>query len=624
MLNIKKLDSSVVDQIAAGEVIERPAQLVKELIENSLDAQATSIEVQFADGGLYVSVKDNGHGISTEELTLALSRHATSKITNAKDLFSVHTYGFRGEALASISSVSDLTLLSRYKNSGQAYRVKSQFGKTLKVEAVGGTVGTTITVNDLFKNVPARLRFLKSENVEAQAIKNVITAQALSHPQVSFRVIHKNKLLFFWSACSSYMKRAEMILSAPLHDHTYKNDSWSVRVILSPPNKTVSSSKKIWFFVNGRSVQNKILYGAIMSAHRNLLMHGEYPVCALYLSCPYTEVDANVHPTKNQVKFISESRVFQTVQKGVRELLEQAPWLKDLSTPLERPVVKKSVFHKKKSQSSALSSLKKQISFSLLQRKAHAGYPLEGDSDSKTMDKESFHPKEIEIESHLKSPIQEDKSSSEVHQVSKTQDSFVQETSQKIFSSLKVLSQAHRTYIITQSSKSIVLVDQHAAHERILFEKLLASLKDDQVDTQKHLIPLKIELDDAELEVVQKMKKQFESLGIQIKIQDSFCEIWTSPSWIKEEAIQKAIQQLTHDNIHSGASFTIEKVVSNICASLACHSAIRAGKTLSILEMENLLEQMDQFTFSSFCPHGRPVFVEYSLNRIEKEFGRIC
>ena len=324
---IQTLDSSVIDQIAAGEVVERPAHLVKELVENSLDAGANSIEVQFAEGGLYVSVKDNGRGISPKELSLALSRHATSKIHQSSDLFSIYTYGFRGEALASIAGVSHLTLRSKSSSADQAYSVKSQFGKTLKVEATGGEIGTTVVVDRLFENVPARLRFLKSESVENLAIKNVITAQALSHPEVSFRVIHKGRLLSFWPAVSSYLKRAEIILSKPLHHHVCTKSPWSVELILSPPNRTAKSSKKMWFFVNGRSVEDRILYGAMMSAHRNLLMHGEYPIVVLHITCPPSEVDVNIHPTKTQIRFLSQSRVFQLVQGAVRELLEKAPWL---------------------------------------------------------------------------------------------------------------------------------------------------------------------------------------------------------------------------------------------------------------------------------------------------------
>ena len=621
---IQRLDSSVVDQIAAGEVVERPAHLVKELIENSLDAGARSIEVQFAEGGLYVSVKDNGRGISPKELSLALSRHATSKIRQSSDLFSIQTYGFRGEALASIAGVSCLTLRSKSQSADQAYSVKSQFGQTLKVEATGGEAGTTVIVDRLFENVPARLRFLKSEAVENLAIKNVITAQALSHPEVSFRVIHKGRLLFFWPAVSSYLKRAEMILSGPLHHHICEKSPWSVEVILAPPNRTAKSSKKMWFFVNGRSVDDKILYGAVMSAHRNLLMHGEYPIVVLHVTSPPAEVDVNIHPTKTHIRFLSQSRVFKLVQGAVRELLEKAPWLDLLHSESssgqspEMPLTKGSevkptqasfnaIFDKKRTTATkgltTLSSLKDQAflkqSLNAVQR---------GDSDT------SAQASGLE----KKSPGVLDPSSMKSEQLTS-------EVLKNNFSSLKVLAQAHRTYLVTESSRSIILVDQHAAHERILFEKFMGQLKSKKLEKQKHLIPFKIDLDPAEVSAVLSMKSSFQSLGIDLKSnKPTEISVITSPSFIKEKAISTAIQQLAEGHIHHGEDFTMEKVVSEIAATFACHSAIRAGQTLSISEMESLLSQMDEFSFSSFCPHGRPVFVEYPFSRIEREFGRIC
>ena len=622
---IQRLDSSVVDQIAAGEVVERPAHLVKELIENSLDAGARSIEVQFAEGGLYVSVKDNGRGISPKELSLALSRHATSKIRQSSDLFSIQTYGFRGEALASIAGVSCLTLRSKSQSADQAYSVKSQFGQTLKVEATGGEAGTTVIVDRLFENVPARLRFLKSEAVENLAIKNVITAQALSHPEVSFRVIHKGRLLFFWPAVSSYLKRAEMILSGPLHHHICEKSPWSVEVILAPPNRTAKSSKKMWFFVNGRSVDDKILYGAVMSAHRNLLMHGEYPIVVLHVTSPPPPKWMSIFIRQKPTFVFYLNHVFLNWCRGrFGNYWRKPPWLDLLHSESssgqspEMPLTKGSevkptqasfnaIFDKRKKASTkgltALSSLKDQAflkqSLNTVQR---------GDSDT------SAQASGIE----KKSPGVLDPSSMKSEQLTS-------EVLKNNFSSLKVLAQAHRTYLVTESSRSIILVDQHAAHERILFEKFMGQLKNKKLEKQKHLIPFKIDLDPAEVSAVLSMKSSFQSLGIDLKSnKPTEISVITSPSFIKEKAISTAIQQLAEGHIHHGEDFTMEKVVSEIAATFACHSAIRAGQTLSISEMESLLSQMDEFSFSSFCPHGRPVFVEYPFSRIEREFGRTC
>ena len=602
---IQKLESQVIDQISAGEVVERPAHLMKELIENSLDASASVVEIQFAEGGQYISVKDNGSGISPKDMTLALSRHATSKIKKAGDLFSLTTYGFRGEALASISSVSHLTLISRTKNSPQAYRLQSHFGKTLKVSAVGGAAGTTVTVDQLFRNTPARLRFLKSEAVETLAIKNVIISQALSHPNVSFRVTYKGRLLFFWPAASSYQERAEAVLSQKLYHSKYSEGPWAVEVLLSPPNKTMKSSKKMLFFVNSRSVEDKILYGAVMSAHQNLLMHKEYPILVLYLTCPPSDLDVNIHPTKTKIRFLSQSRVFQIVQKTVRDLLEKGPWLTNLAPSVgdlfkeaEESSVKQTVLPSQTTDqqesllSSAPKTLNQKLSVEVPPQKSEVFF-----KNQKTASKSN---EDVQYQSQIiKSP--------------------------KAFSSLKVLAQAHKTYIVTQSSMSVVFVDQHAAHERILFEKLMAQIKNKKVSSQKKLMALKITLDPAEVQAVLSMKSSFESLGVCLESKKSDeISVLTTPLFIKESALQKIITEIAENYIQCGESLTAEKAVSEAAASLACHSAIRAGRVLSISEMEHLLEQLDQLSFASCCPHGRPVFVEYPFSRLERDFGRIC
>ena len=601
-ISIQKLGSSVIDQISAGEVVERPAGLVKELIENSLDAGADSIEIQFSDGGLFVSVKDNGSGIPSDELSLALARHATSKIRKMGDLFSIESCGFRGEALASIASVSCLNLISRTKNSKTAYRLKSEFGKTLNIEKVSGSLGTTVTVDLLFQNVPARLRFLKSEAVEALAIKNIIIAQALARHDVQFRVITKGRMIFYWPQCGSRLKRAEMILGEkPLYQHKGGERGFcEVEVVLSAPNKTARSSKKMWFFVNGRVVEDKILYGALMSAHRNLLMHGEYPISALFLQMNPAEVDVNIHPTKTKIRFRNQARVFQTVQKAVRSLLEKGPWLTHLS-----PSAKELLSETKPRRNDHL----QQANFSL---NPPSKYPPQTAPIERKVIEETFHQKTP--------PTNAKQNTAPIVEKALVKD----KTLAKTFSSLQVLAQAHKTYIITQSPASIVFIDQHAAHERILFEKLLQGMKQKAPPSQKNLIALSIKMDPAEVAAVFSMKESFLSLGIEIKNQKpDEIKVLSSPSFIKPAVVEKAIRDLAFKNIETGEPWTIEKVVSHIAATMACHSAIRAGQILSIKEMESLLEQMEEFCFSSFCPHGRPVFVEYPLLKLEKDFGRV-
>ena len=603
--NIQKLDSHVIDQISAGEVVERPAHLVKELIENALDAKAQNIEIQFSDGGLFTSIKDDGEGIHPNQLSLALSRHTTSKIKESRDLFSIQTYGFRGEALASIASVSCLSLISRFKDSSQAFRIKSQFGKTLNVETVSGVQGTTVIVDRLFQNVPVRLKFLKSESVETLAVKQVILSQALSHPHISFRVIHKNRLLFFWPACSGYLERAEMVLNMkPLYHIKSTENQWVQELILSPPHKTEKTSKKMKFFVNGRCIEDKVLYGAVVSAHRNLLMHGEYPVCVLHFSLPSEDVDVNVHPTKNQVRFRSQSAVFRMTQKTARDLLEKGPWLDRLA---QAPCSKEKAVEKQKEQSSLETYTQPQFSF-------------QKDFQSKKKDVDFKPANTNDFQKISKNTLVQTSKSQE--SLEKSQDLEILNT-MKNFSSLRVLAQAHKTYLVTQSQESIVFIDQHAAHERILFEKIMDTFRKGKIEKQKHLMALSIEMDPAEVSAILLMKKSFQSLGIEMESQKpNEIQVLTSPLMIKEKAIEKAIQQLAHNHVQQAEEFTVEKIVSDFSATAACHSAIRAGQILSIKEMANLLNQMDEYSFSSFCPHGRPVFVEYPISKLEKDFCR--
>ena len=593
-LSIQKLNSHVVDRIAAGEVVERPAHLIKELIENSLDAQAKNIEIQFSEGGLFSSIKDDGEGIRSQELSLALSRHATSKIKDSKDIFSLQTYGFRGEALASIASVSCLTLTSRRKDQSKAFRLKSEFGKMFNIEAVHGSLGTTVVVDKLFQNVPARLSFLKSESHETSLVNKVITAQALAHPKVTFRVIYKNKLLFFWQACDSYHQRAEMILSKPLYSKKFEEHSWVQEVILSPPNKTEKTSKKIRLFVNGRSIEDKALYGAILSAHRNVLMHGEYPRCVLHFQIPPVEVDVNVHPTKNQVRFRNPSKVFRMTQKTVRSLLEESPWLEELGQP-------------------SLSSHKKTPQESFSQ------YVFNSSELSQFESKKTYPKKKLKEEVAPQEPIKK----TIPLEVQTTHEPKEESSKAQNFSALRVLAQAHKTYLVTQSQTSIVFIDQHAAHERILFEKIMNQFREGRIEKQKHLVPLIIQMEVVEVSAILSMKKHFFRLGIELESRKpNEIQILSSPLVVKEKALESSMKKLAALHVDRCEEFNIEKFVSDFAATSACHSAIRAGQVLSLSQMENLLEQMDEYPFSSFCPHGRPVFVEYPISQLEKDFCR--
>jgi DNA mismatch repair protein MutL len=315
-MDIKILSSEVVDQIAAGEVVERPSHLLKELMENSLDAGATQIEVDVDEGGKKIRVSDNGKGIHFEDLSLVCARHATSKISDADDLWKLHTFGFRGEALASISSVSRLKITSRRHEATQAYALENHFGKEQKPFPAGREPGTTVEVEELFSNVPARLKFLKSDSAEITQIKSVVKALALANPAVEFKLKQQGKILLFFPFVPDLLSRAKNVLD--IKDVFYvqrEYQGYRLEMVYSSPQTTTGNSKQIWIFVQNRWVADRTIQAALMESYRSLLMHGEYPFVVIKLHVPESTVDVNIHPTKSQVKFVDSSQIFKQSSK---------------------------------------------------------------------------------------------------------------------------------------------------------------------------------------------------------------------------------------------------------------------------------------------------------------------
>ncbi|MDE0118895.1 MAG: DNA mismatch repair endonuclease MutL [Bdellovibrionales bacterium] len=624
--SIHTLPPEVINHIAAGEVVERPANLVKELIENSLDAGADKIEMHFSEGGRFVQIKDNGCGIKDSELNLALSPHSTSKIASLKDIWVINSYGFRGEALASIAEVSDLTLVSKPENQKQAARLKSEFGKKTSVESIGSEKGTTIIVKNLFQNTPARLKFLKSESAETTVIKNTLKAMALPRPHVEFRVLYKNKLLFYWPGSKNLQKRAEEILSLENTFYTKtKYQDINLEAVLCAPNNTVSNRRQMWFFVEGRWVEDATLYSAVMSAYRGLLMHGEYPIVVLNLSCRKEDLDVNVHPAKSKIRFRNSSPVFKAVHNSLRAVLEKALWLEDkkqkssvsdikketeLSFPGE--VFQQTQFQEKKYKAKGF-YLDEPVKSSPLGSRGKDLGNLKNHNQYKDTTSVADTVRNMKITPDTKGDKGDSTSLLEAHKVE----------SQNYWSSLHVLSQAHLTYIIAQTRSSLIFIDQHAAHERVLYERLMFSWNKGKGEIQSRLVPLALDLDASLVTALLSVQKELLKIGVEIELSGpDGVVIHSAPPILKDVALQKSLVQLADEIKSLGGSFAIEKKISDLCASMACHSAVRAGQALSKEEMKELLAQMDEFPLSSFCPHGRPVFVEYPLSRLERDFGR--
>lgn len=586
---IALLSPEVRDQIAAGEVVERPAHMIKELIENSLDAQATEIMIRVKKGGRYVEIQDNGIGIKPNELGLALDRFATSKIRQSDDLWRLKTFGFRGEALASLAAVSELTLISRKSDAKTASRIKSHFGQKSTVESVSLEVGTKIIIDNLFENVPARLKFLKSESAENQAIRQIVKALALAHPHAEFKYFEDEKLVLLFQKVSKPIERTQAVLDLPhLYEASDEGDGWKVDIHYAAPDQVGKTSKNIWIFIQGRYVQDRALQTALSDAYRSLLMHGEYPICAVQLWAPEDQVDVNIHPTKSQVKFIDSSKAFRFVHHTLRASLEKAPWIKKVSMPTPEPKSMAPIFEPQ-----------------TLKFEDHA------------FNTTTYKKKEMEWQSPVRlEDIQRAAASREEVAV-------VETPATGYWSRLAVVGQVGLTYIVAQDESKMILVDQHAAHERVAFERLMQTWNGGKTDVQEFLFPLALDLTAAQVEAVLVFEKDLSRLGVRVeRLGPSTLGIKSAPAFVKDSVFAQMMEKMAEEIIDKGGSFQFEKKVVDICATMACHSVVRAGQSLSLEQMKSLLVQMDEFPLSSHCPHGRPVSIEWGFDKLEKDFGR--
>lgn len=606
-MSIQVLPPEVVDQIAAGEVVERPSHLVKELVENSIDAGATAITVEFAEGGRYVKVTDNGKGIPPEQLPKALERFATSKISKSDDLWKLNTFGFRGEALASIASVSKLNLTSRAPGAERAHQLLSEFGKKTSVDPVGGSEGTSITIQELFANVPARLKFLKSDAAEGTQIKTTLKALALAHAEVEFRVYEKKELVFFWPACKSRKDRVEQILEIkPMYEGRAQRENVTAYAVFADPHQVAKTGRNIWLFAQSRWVQDRSMQAAVMEAYRNLLMHGEYPIAVVWVEVDPEYIDVNIHPTKSQVKFHNPSLAFRAVQAAVRETLERAPWVpvvaprtEEVARSFETPQVQASFAHR-------------DFTVTQFQKK---DFPLQMAAEQADLRREAME------------TLGKDKENPYVRIVSAESSAVISKEAStaraSYWSTLEVLGQANLTYIICQSREKLVFVDQHAAHERVVFERLMAAWRGGKMEVQEFLFPLAIDLTPDKVEALQNLFGDIEKLGVYVEVLGpTTVGVRAAPTLIKESVLSSVLDKMASEALDLGGSFRMEKVVGDLCATMACHSVVRAGQSLSTEQMKSLLAEMDDFPLSSFCPHGRPVSVEYPYAKLEKDFGR--
>ncbi len=617
-MEITQLKSDVVDKIAAGEVVERPSHLLKELIENSIDAGATEIEIEVDEGGKSLSVTDNGKGVLPEDLPLVFARHATSKIKESDDLWKLSTFGFRGEALASISSVSRLNFVSRRQGAETGFRVLCDFGKVGDVLETSFQEGTQVQVSGLFENIPARLKFLKSDAAEITQIKNVVKAMALQYPFVQWKFKSKGKLVYFWQAAESLLARAQNVLETDrLYENTWEHEGFQSHVIFSDPSTVVRVSRQIWTFVQNRWVQDRGLQAAVMEAYRSLLMHGQYPICYVSVTCPPDEVDVNIHPTKSAVKFVDAKKAFRVVHYGLRDAIEKAPWHSGSSSPQPKTFVKAEENTSFRDHSFATTQF---------QQKSSVPFSTTAPPSHSSSGNRPYRPS---------GPVGPNPTMADLHAAAASSESvpnsapaqFLQAperaTESGYWSALQVVGQVDLTYIVAQKHEKMVLVDQHAAHERVAFERLMQAWKEGGMEIQSLLLPITIDLEETEVEAIISLSDDLEKMGVRVEqAGPASLAISSLPSIIKEKGLVLALKKLALEVNEKGGSFALETAIADLFATMACHSVVRAGQALSYEEMVQLLKDMDEFPLSGFCPHGRSVSLEFPFSQLEKDFGR--
>lgn len=615
-MTLRLLPLNLINQIAAGEVIERPASALKELVENAIDAGAKHIEVVALDGGKsYLSVTDDGKGMSAEELELAVERHATSKLPS-DDLFDIRFLGFRGEALPSIASVARLTITSRQQGHDEGWTISVTGGVKNAVKPAGSPFGTKVEVRDLFFATPARLKFLRSNQSEIGAMKEVLMRLAMCHPDIAFTLKDDKRTILSYNITDTLFKRVSAVMGKSFDENAVpieaEHNGLTLNGFVGLPTYLRSTSTEQYLFVNGRSVRDKTLIGCIKAAYQGLIGHEGYPVVALFLKVPNTEVDVNVHPAKTEVRFKDAGTIRGLIIGAIKTTLAESG---------HRTATTIGV--------GALGSADTSASFSGFSRSAPVGssyHPSQTSyrKDFRGMPSYSQTPvlKDIEASMEAQRPFGEIKEAYSVKDFSderfKTQ---IQEPTD--FPPLGLArAQLHETYIVSQTAEGIILVDQHAAHERLTYEKIRSSLNE-KAQTQMLLIPEVVDVAEEDIELLMQEKETFDKLGLILEqFGPDAVVVRETPAVLGETDIQKLVCDMVDTLKEFGKATALEERVQNICAKMACHGSVRAGRRLNIEEMNALLREMEKCGTSGQCIHGRPTYIELKLKDIERLFGR--
>jgi DNA mismatch repair protein MutL len=612
---INLLDRSVFELIAAGEVVERPSSVIKELLENSIDAGATKITVEIQSGGIrYMRVTDNGCGISREDVPRAFVSHATSKISKADDLESIMTLGFRGEALASICAVSKVEMLTKSCDEQIGTRFEIVAGEKKLCEDAGCPNGTTIIIRDLFFNTPARMKFLKKDVSEGNFVSSIIDKIAVSHPEISFSFIRDGKQALFTTGDGNLKLAVEAVFGKELAENLIPVDAEingiKVSGLISHPFSSRATRSMQHFFVNDRYIKSTTVYAALEEAYKGSIMVGKHPYCVLFLTLPANTVDVNVHPAKTEVRFSDEKRIFDSVYYAVKNAISQDKARPEIRMPKINPLTVEYGIDDKRDEQ--LKVYQKPEAENTAAYEPVSVNVSSSEDDAYTSGKESDEPSLVSLDA-----FRQDSGETEAEK----QQSTVAIDTEKNINEFRVVGEAFNTYIIVESGSKLLIIDKHAAHERILYEQLKSNKKDGS--TQLLLSPVTVNLSKEEYNAVIENIALIRDSGFVIEDFGSGSVIVREcPIDLTVEDIRDFIIEISGYLLKNKRDINTEKQ-DWILHNIACRAAVKGGNITSDYERRLFVEKLLNMPEIRYCPHGRPVIVEMTKYELEKQFGRV-
>jgi DNA mismatch repair protein MutL len=664
MSKIRILPDNLANQIAAGEVVERPASVIKELLENALDAGAKRLQIDIELGGRrLMRIIDDGEGMNRDDAVLAFERHATSKIRKLEDLASIQTLGFRGEALASIASVAKVELITKTADTNTATRVLIEGGKLIDVKDFARNTGTTISVRDLFFNTPARRKFMRSEATENYHITSIITHYALANPDISFVYTNNGRENLRLSPAKNLRERAYQILGGNLLESLLEIDGGrefiaKISGYVSAPRERRTTRDSQYFFINGRFVKDKVIAGGLLEGYRSVLPHGVYPVAVLFLEIPHEEVDVNVHPSKTEVRFRRAEAIKDVIAEAVRKalanngLVDLQKWeygkfnsidkISDSKLRISDSKVEET--QKTEIQQSEQPKIEFQIPYSksdenldVYVSKLEENFEIptistdfEQIAENRTENFENnvvqFQDQRPKIENQFSNENQ--KSKIENYKVISPFDSALKATKSIDINSLSLtnirpIGQLHNSYIIAVDDEGLLLIDQHVAHERILFDKFRKKIGEKQVESQNLLLPETFDLSPAQVSAFDLVESELDSLGFGVmRLSGRTIAIKAVPIDLPAKEVRNLLSEILDTVDAEKRGFAIETIRDDIAATMACKAAVKVNMKLTPEKMQWMIDNLITNSAATTCPHGRPIVLRLTMRDIERSFHR--